>query len=359
VKNALRLLIIQPLLPPYRLPLFLKLASLHKLTIAASNVDPELIKILRDSVRIHNCVTLSFLGLFFWQYNLLSISTHGTDVAIINFNPRYISTLLVAIRLRLHGITVYDLNHEVSSTSSVLGTILRNFLCSLICNGRISYTERETHRRVMLKNRLFAPAIVSSINNTLDIDSVSLNALPYSSQSRSGLLYIGRVTEKSNVTLLIKALPLLKHDARLHIIGEGDLIKSCKKLASSLNVCHRITWHGQIYDEHSISLIANKCRLFVYPGDVGLSCIHAMAYGLPCILHEDYRYHMPEFSAFQEASCGFTFVRNSIISLADVIDRAYCATPSLLNSLSLSAIAIVTQRYSIFHAVTKIDSLLN
>ena len=37
-------------------------------------------------------------------------------------------------------------------------------------------------------------------------------------------------------------------------------------------------------------------RIFVYPGEVGLSLIHAMAYGLPCLVHSDRLKHMPEIS---------------------------------------------------------------
>ena len=71
-------------------------------------------------------------------------------------------------------------------------------------------------------------------------------------------------------------------------------------------------------EEPDIAQIANRCRLFVYPGGVGLSLIHAMAYGLPSIIHDDRWRHMPEIAAFQDGRTGRTFEREDPGSLASV-----------------------------------------
>src|SRR5690606_13649781 len=63
----------------------------------------------------------------------------------------------------------------------------------------------------------------------------------------------------------------------------------------------------------------NKCRLFVYPGGVGLSVLHAMAYGLPVVVHDDRWRHMPEVAAFYRAGSGKTFAPGNSQSLASAI----------------------------------------
>ena len=60
--------------------------------------------------------------------------------------------------------------------------------------------------------------------------------------------------------------------------------------------------------------------LFIYPGSVGLSLIHAYNYGLPSIIFSDMRYHMPESAAFKEGFNGISYKKDSATSLARSID---------------------------------------
>src|SRR5690606_32831442 len=108
--------------------------------------------------------------------------------------------------------------------------------------------------------------------------------------------------------VLLKALaePILK-DVHLNIIGDGPERSTLEGLASELGVQAQIIWHGGITNEGEIARIANKCRLFVYPGAVGLSLLHAMAYGLPSIIHDDRWRQGPEVAAFYSAGSGTTF----------------------------------------------------
>ena len=92
----------------------------------------------------------------------------------------------------------------------------------------------------------------------------------------------------------------------LNVIGNDDHYSMTTNKITFANGS-KINWYGKLIDEKDISNIANRCRIFVYPGAVGLSLIHAMAYGLPCLIHSDRCNHMPEIAAFSHGKTGLTF----------------------------------------------------
>lgn len=89
--------------------------------------------------------------------------------------------------------------------------------------------------------------------------------------------------------------------------------------ARDLGLDLQIVWHGALTDEVRIAEVANRCRAFLYPGEVGLSLIHAMAYTLPSILHNQRRFHMPEIAAFRDGITGLSFAHDDADALAATI----------------------------------------
>ena len=47
--------------------------------------------------------------------------------------------------------------------------------------------------------------------------------------------------------------------------------------------------------------------------------MHAMAYGCPCISHNDFKWQMPEFEAIVEGKTGTFFEKNNVKALAESI----------------------------------------
>ena len=96
------------------------------------------------------------------------------------------------------------------------------------------------------------------------------------------VLFLGRLTKKSNINILIKAFNSNQlKDVELNFIGKIDYGLDFVSNYKTKN----IIFHGEIINEEEISRIANECRIFVYGGSVGLSLIHAMNYGLPLIYY--------------------------------------------------------------------------
>ena len=70
-----------------------------------------------------------------------------------------------------------------------------------------------------------------------------------------------------------------------------------------------------------IAEYANKSKIFFYPGDIGLSIIHAMAYGLPVLIHSHLQKHCPEGNLFQRNKSGFNFCRNDFYDFSKQISN--------------------------------------
>ena len=314
---------LQPALPSYRIPFFRQLNQRADARVVVHYAVSDRGVLTKDSVSdpwasptgpVH---ALPF-GLL-WQSGALSLPLVRGDVVVLWGNARVLSTILLAVRARMRGAKVIWWGHYWSSTSRDWRLALRMML-TRVAHAMLYYTDREVTE---YKSGLGAldKRPIAALNNGLDTSAVQLLRAPYLAQERGrDLLFIGRLSEKTRFGLLLAAMadPRLA-DARLNVIGAGGLEESWRQEAERLVLGERVIWHGATTDEAVIAGIANSCRLFVYPGEVGLSLIHGMAYGLPCVVHDDRWKHMPEIAAFQKGVTGRVFARECPEDLARVI----------------------------------------
>ena len=156
----------------------------------------------------------------------------------------------------------------------------------------------------------------SYLNNGIDNKYIKQYRIPYIASLRDrAIVFCGRFTNKSNLSLLIDSLPSLHNVDTVHIIGEGDLKSSLIDRSKNISFQAKLVWHDFTVNEKYIASIFNSCRLYVYPGDIGLSLIHAMNYGLPCVVHSSFSKHMPEITAFRDSVTGFSFTRVILLVL--------------------------------------------
>ena len=70
-------------------------------------------------------------------------------------------------------------------------------------------------------------------------------------------------------------------------------------------------WYvGPLYDEATLGKFLYNADLCVSPGNVGLTAIHALTFGLPVISHDNYLAQMPEFEAITPGKTGMFFREN-------------------------------------------------
>ena len=104
---------------------------------------------------------------------------------------------------------------------------------------------------------------------------------------RGRILYVGSLAERKGLDLLIQALPLIRQNYELHIVGdsEGKEKEQFKELLKDKHLDHKVVWHGflqgdALYHEYQ------QAAVFVLPTRedcFGLVLVEALAAGVPIV----------------------------------------------------------------------------
>ena len=105
------------------------------------------------------------------------------------------------------------------------------------------------------------------------------------------------------------------------IVGSGSLKGDLLKQVDELALHENVWFYGASYDENENGRLLCSADLCVAPGNIGLTAIHAMTYGCPCLSHDNFPMQMPEFEAIADGKTGTFFKYNDIDSLCDAIVR--------------------------------------
>ena len=353
--NKKWVLFVQPILPHYRVPFFEDFNKIYELDLFAEhNINQKY------SFGIKYSENLNFLKLFTWQKNLLRINFKEYDLVIFNVNPKYLSTIIALIICKLKSVKTIDYNHRRSSTSKSFSIIIRNLIVKILTNGRIYYTKTEFEEEINSNNfNLLKPVHLGYANNSIDTKLIFNFRKEYIPNKRFDFLFVGRLTSKANIQLLIRALVFSKLNYKVNILGNSQSnMKFFKNLADKYKVSERIIWHEFSSNEKEISNLFNNCRCFVYPGEVGLSIIHAMAYGLPAIIHNNHIHHNPEHYAFTNKLNGLYFEENNERSLSFIMDKLYSSSDKELEDYSKNSLKTIRKCFSIEKMVINFHNVI-
>ncbi|UUS57563.1 glycosyltransferase [Acinetobacter sp. YH16040_T] len=137
------------------------------------------------------------------------------------------------------------------------------------------------------------------------------------------LLTISRVTDICHYEWLIDAVAYLKNsknlDCEIWMIGEGPALNGLIELAKDKNV--KLNCQGALYDEELIAQHLMSADIVVSPGKLGLTGMHALAYGTPVVTHGNFDLQMPEVEAVIEGQSGVFFKYGDPTDLANKISE--------------------------------------
>lgn len=344
-----RVLIIQSALPIYRLDFFKRLAGRLGEGFRVYYSSTDLGVLTTNKIEQNWASQLPTMRQLFsgaeWQPGLLTLKLRKGDVLVVSGSPRNLSGMLLLLKARLRGLRTIWWGQYWSSTSEAHRFMLRIALMRM-ANAVLFYTDQEVEEYRSGIGR-YDRRPIGALNNGINVEPITRLRNRYVATARSAdILFIGRLTEKAELQLLIQALADSElSNCRLHVVGDGSQQSVLQALSERLGVDSRITWHGGMTSELEISAIANRCRLFVYPGGVGLSLLHAMSYGLPSVVHDDRWCQMPEIAAFRDGQTGRRFRRGSVSSLVTIVSELMQNT-SLLDAMSLEAVRQTETRFN-------------
>ena len=365
-----RVVIIQPALPTYRVKLFEEMARKVPLLLVYSGSSPEGVVSAEAKLACGMSVVdeVSLFGKIFWQRDVLRIvARERISTLVIGGNPRYLSSVLALIIAKIRRVPVVIWGHSVSSTSRAVGSIIRMNLLRLADRILLYYTEEIPRlpdslrsRAVGVDNSIDTRRIAEAAQHISDED-VKSHVAGHGLDDVPLLVTIGRITPKANVALLVRSLAKARSrgcEAKLAVIGTGPEQSALEALADELGIGDSVIWVGEVYDEKEIAVWMKSASAFVYAGAVGLSLIHAFAYGLPAIISSDMNDHNPEALLFRDGECGATFRRDDADSLADTICRQL-ADPEALRAQGARAHEIAHQRLGVERMASRFLSVLD
>lgn len=350
---------IQPTLRQYRVIFFNRLSKkICKFTVFFGGLGSGNIQYSKPLFTLMRARKIPLFFGFTWQSSVRVFSLKKKDLVVISTPPQYLSNLFIILMSFLLRYRVIIWAHYWSATSSTTGFVFRQMLSNFV-SGLIFYTDDEVES--YSKSRFFNHKInLIGLNNGLDAKKNRLLSKPYCAALRPlEIVFIGRLTKKSEINLLIESLLYLKNiNIVLNVVGDvGDDVFNYRKMAKDIGVDESINWVGGAYVEADISAIFNRSRIFVYPGAVGLSLVHAMTYGVPAIIHNVPSLHMPERSAFTEGETGELFRKGSPISLAYTI-RKLIGDVNKLNNYSRRSLDITFNSFNFEDMVDRMSSFL-
>jgi len=338
------IIIVQQAYPAYRHGFFSRLYEKigNNFTLYYScdeNILPS-VNLISNSTNIG--VTRKLFWRFKWQSNAAKIPINKCDIVVIPGDYFILSNLFLLVKSRLCFAKVIVWSHLYSSTSNSFFALIRLFL-SRYANGILLYYKKEVELFPFHdKTNLFF------LNNAIETKDINFLRKPYLPSERpKKIVFIGRLTTKSNILLLLQSM-VESPDFYLDIIGSGPLFLQVKKFISAYNLENRVVLHGELVREIDISRVMNHALLFVYPGSIGLSLLHAMAYGIPAIIHDNDSQHMPEYLVFENNSSGRQFKFNNASSLSNTINNL-ANDFSCLTNFSNRSLYLIDRYYNAKH----------
>lgn len=264
-----------------------------------------------------------------WQGGLLGAALWGRyDCYIFLGNAAWPATWLAAIGARLRGRRVLFWTHGWTRPDRGLKRRFRLAFYRL-AHGLLLYGH---HARDIGVSMGLPPARLQVIYNSLDFELQRTLLATIGDADRCHtrrelfgslapvVIASSRLTASKRFDLLIAALGRVNRDVRqvnLLVIGSGPERDTLQ--AQSVGAGVHAVFVGACYDERRLATLFSCANVTVSPGNVGLTCMHSLAYGVPVITHDRPAEQGPEWEAIVAGATGDFFEQGSVESLAAAI----------------------------------------
>ena len=136
------------------------------------------------------------------------------------------------------------------------------------------------------------------------------------------MIFIGRLVKSKKVNDILKViqnLNFLNIRTNCIFIGDGPEKVSMLDNCNEYGIKEQVHFAGPIYSENQIAQYFAMSDIMISPGNVGLNCLHSMAYGVPVITHNELKFQNPEVEAIVKNCTGTFFEYYDLKSLTDSI----------------------------------------
>jgi glycosyltransferase involved in cell wall biosynthesis len=170
------------------------------------------------------------------------------------------------------------------------------------------------------------------------------------------VVFVGRVTAEKQIDVLLRAMTLLDPalDARLTIVGGGDLLKQLQLMTVELGLAERVTFAGYLSDA-DLRRILTDATVFAMPSVAELQSIaslEAMASGLPIVVADAMA--LPHL--VDEGVNGYLFRPGDSRDLADKLTRVLTASDDDYLAMRRASLQVI-EGHDIQRTVSVFESL--
>jgi glycosyltransferase involved in cell wall biosynthesis len=315
--GSLRVVIQQAALPQFRVPFFRALAARPGIELSVFYSDsPHLQNAEPEGFRAYKAPLRSFhvgsQGPLRWHGEALRVSAAAAaDVLVTEWSTRYLSLPPSAALAHARGVGVVMWGHGLSPRERPGGLWLRQSYGRL-ADAVVLYNRRAADRYRALgfpAERLFVAP------NTLDQDPIRRARETWSEErlrefqvkqglgNRKLILFVARLLPERRLDRLLQALAMMQRpDLLLVIIGDGPERTVLRQLTHGLGLGENVRFLSALYAEEQLAPWFLSARFMCFPAHIGLSLIHAFAYGCPVVAGADRS--GPEFETLRHGENG-------------------------------------------------------
>ena len=266
-------------------------------------------------------------GPFKWQSEVSGLAFKKRYTCFIMLGePMNISTWILLLTGKILGKKMIFWTHGWYGREGSVKKIIKKIFFGL---ADYTLTYGDYARNLMIKEGLDGKKIKVIHNSLAYNEQVSLRETlkkrpiytEHFGNDNPNVVFIGRLTPVKKLDMLLQACVSSKQDINLTFVGDGEEKERLSQETKRLGIENRVWFYGQSYDEKELSELLYNADVCVAPGNIGLTAMHAMSYGCPCISHDDYKWQMPEFEAIKEGITGSFFKHDDVQSLSDCIDN--------------------------------------
>jgi len=210
--------------------------------------------------------------------------------------------------------------------------LLRIIFFKWLGDGLLLYGH--TQRKIMIKDG-YDPEKLSVVYNSLQskkqfktLDALNILDLKekkrqlFTAHDNFTLIFLGRLVENKRVIDILKTIASLKNNGvrtNCIFIGEGPELDNAVEFTEKNELSEQVHFAGALYSESKIAPFFAMSDMMISPGNVGLNCIHALAYGVPVITHDQFKFQNPEVESIVEGLTGTFFKYYDLNSLAQIL----------------------------------------
>lgn len=273
-------------------------------------------------------------GNWWWQGGALKQLFGGFDTYLVLGEPFCVSTwIFCALAKLMPRKRVFFWSHGWYGRENFVKRVMKKIFFRL-GNGVFLYGNYA--RELMIKEG-FSPKNLWTIHNSLAYDEqrkLRERLAPsdvfreHFGNAAKTLVFVGRLTQVKRLDMVLEAMAILRERGRalnLVLIGDGAARANLKEKAREAGLEKSVWFYGASYDETKNAELIFNADLCVSPGNIGLTAIHALMFGCPCVTHDDFPYQGPEFEAVVPEKTGAFFERGNTVSLAETIEAWFAA----------------------------------